>query len=70
MNGNYFLDGEKPFITCASANTKNGKDAKQYIKPELARELRANLHEHGRVFRLPYSSYVVPMLLGDMAAAR
>ena len=68
--GNFFLDGAEPFITCASANTKNRKAAKQYIKPELARELRANLDEHGRAFRLPYESYMVPMLRADLAAAR
>ena len=68
--GNFFLDSAEPFITCAGNNTKNGKDAKQYIKPELARELRANFDEYGRAFYLPNPMYVVPMLLADLAAAR
>lgn len=68
--GNFFLDGSEPFITCAGNNTKNQKDAKQYIKPELARELRANFDEYGRAFFLPNPMYVVRMLLADLAAAR
>ena len=67
---NYFLDGDGPFITCTDANTKNRKSAKQYIKPELARELQANLDKRGQVFCLPNEMYVVPMLLADVAAAR
>jgi integrase len=66
-----FLDGGEPFITCSGAATKNRKDAKQYIKPDLAAELRANLNGHGKVFHgMPDKGHVAVMLRADLAAAR
>ena len=38
--GALFLSGERPYVTCKAGSTKNRKDARQYIRPELAKELR------------------------------
>jgi hypothetical protein len=35
------LDADTPTITCLGENTKNGKDAIQPIRPELAAMLRS-----------------------------
>ena len=70
-HANLFLDGDEPFITCKARVTKNNKDCKQYIKPDLAAELRANLHGHGKVFGgMPDKQLVATMLRNDVAAAR
>ena len=51
--------------------TKNGKDCKQYIKPDLATELRASLEDYGKVFKgMPDRQHVAEMLRADLAAAR
>jgi integrase len=77
--GNLFLDGPEPFITCKargrrngkSRGPKNGRDCKQYIKPDLAADLRANLNGYGKVFpNLPDRQHTAPMLREDVAAAR
>jgi integrase len=68
---NLFLDGPEPYITCSGSVTKNKKPAQQYIKPELAAELRASLNGHGQVFPdMPNTGHTAPMLLADLAAAR
>jgi integrase len=68
-HGNLFLSGPQPFVTCHGPNTKNGQDARQYIKPELAHELLA-LGSRGKVFPgLPARQYVAPMLRADLVAA-
>ena len=69
-HGNLFLSGPQPFVTCHGPNTKNGKDARQYIRRELADELAA-LAAPGKVFpELPARNHCAPMLLADVAAAR
>ena len=37
--GRLFLASEPPYITAKAKNTKNGRDARQYIRPELAAKL-------------------------------
>jgi len=70
-HANLFLDGDDPFITCKARMTKNKKDCKQYIKPDLAVELRDNLNGHGRLFcEMPDKQHVAVMLRDDVAAAR
>jgi len=71
--GRLFLDTEQPFITCKARSTKNKKDARQYIQPDLA----AKLQEHIRtkapkapVFAMPHESNVSRMFHQDLAAAR
>ena len=71
--GQLFLIGDGPFITCAAGDTKNGKAARQYIKPDLARELRELVSRkapQAPVFNLPASEDVAAMVRGDLAAAR
>ena len=34
--GNLYLDPAPPYVTCKAGSTKNRKDARQYIQPELA----------------------------------
>ena len=65
-----YLDGDPPFIICSARKTKNKKDCKQYIKPDLAVELRANL-DGGLVFpNMPDRGRVAGMIRADLAAAR
>jgi integrase len=71
--GQLFLIGDGPFITCAAGDTKNGKAARQYVKPDLARELRELVGRKAPqtpVFNLPPSEDVAAMLREDLAAAR
>ena len=70
-HANLFLGSDEPFITCKARVTKNNKDCKQYIKPDLAAELQAHLNGHGRVFaEMPDKQHVAVMLRDDLAAAR
>ena len=41
--GSLFLDAAQPYITCKAGSTKNRQDARQYIKPDLAAELRQHI---------------------------
>jgi integrase len=71
--GQLFLAGDHPFITCTAGETKNGKAARQYIKPDLARELQEHVGRKAPqtlVFNLPPSEDVAAMLREDLAAAR
>ncbi len=38
--GQLYFDSDPPYITCKAGSTKNRKDARQYIQPELAASLR------------------------------
>lgn len=67
-----FLNSEKPYILVEAQSTKNRKQAKQYIRPELA----SKLHDHARrmspgtkVFKVPTYD-TAKMLHNDMAGAR
>ena len=64
---------DKPYITCKARSTKNRKDARQYIQPELAADLRAHIAKKlpaAPVFRMPDGTDVAAMLRADLADAR
>jgi integrase len=68
-----FLAGDKPYVRCRAENTKNKQEARQYIQPDLAAELRrivANKTPTAAVFAMPDEWHVADMLRGDLAAAR
>ena len=71
--GRLFLDADKPYITCRAGATKNSKDARQYIQPDLAAELRqhvATKAPRAPVFAMPHEADVAEMLRADLANAR
>ena len=71
--GRLFLDGERPYVTCKARSTKNKKDARQYIQPDLAAELKAHIATKAPkapVFAMPREANVVKMVREDLAAAR
>jgi len=71
--GRLFLDSDLPFVTCKPGCTKNKKEARQYVQPELADELRAHVATkapRAAVFNMPAKRHSVPMLLSDLADAR
>ena len=71
--GRLFLDSEPPYITCKAGSTKNRKDARQYIQPGLAAELRRYVATKSRrppVFAMPGKEDVAAMLRADLADAR
>jgi len=68
-----FLAGDKPYVRCRAANTKNRQEARQYIQADLAAELRAivaNKTPAALVFTMPDEFHVADMLRADLAAAR
>jgi len=68
-----FLDGKTPFITAKAGSTKNRQDARQFIQPELAVQLKAHVATkapQAPVFAMPDNSDVAPMLQADLEAAR
>jgi integrase len=67
------IDGEKPHIFLEGRNTKNGKPARQYVKPSLAAELRdhaGRMMPGAAVFNMPGRTHLAKMLRADLAAAR
>jgi integrase len=71
--GRLFLDQKQPFITCEAGSTKNRKAARQYIQPDLAKELQGFLESRpasGPIFAMPHVTDVARMLRADLAAAR
>ena len=71
--GRLFLDGAQPCVTCKAGSTKNRKDARQYIQPDLAAHLRALVATKAPaapVFAMPDRQHVAAMLREDLAAAR
>jgi len=71
--GSLFLDDPQPYVTCKAGSTKNRQDARQYIKPELADELRRHVATKAPgapVFAMPRREDVAAMLRADLAAAR
>ena len=71
--GNLYLDGDQPYVTCKAGSTKNRKDARQYIQPELAAELKAHISTKSPkapVFGLPHETYLGRMIRADLSAAR
>jgi integrase len=68
-----FLDGKTPYITCKARSTKNRKEARQYIQPELAAELTAHIRTKtptAPLFGLPSKWRMADMLRDDLTAAR
>jgi integrase len=71
--GSLFLKGPKPYITVKAADTKNSKQAKQYIQIELATELLGLASKKlagAKVFNLPHESTIVDMIREDIDRAR
>lgn len=68
-----FLAGDKPYVRCRAENTKNKQEARQYIQPDLAADLRqlvATKTPTANVFTMPNEWSVADMLRADLAAAR
>ena len=71
--GRLFLDADLPYLTCKAGSTKNRKDARQYILPDLAADMRAHIATKApkaSVFSLPHESNMARMLRDDLAEAR
>lgn len=71
--GRLFLDYSAPCITCKARSTKNKKDARQYIQPELAAELKAHIatkSPKAPVFAFPHETDLARMMRYDLAEAR
>ena len=71
--GRLYFDSDPPYITCKAGSTKNRKDARQYVQPELAAGLKAHVatkSPKAPVFTLPHESNLARMLRDDLAEAR
>jgi integrase len=71
--GRLYFDAAPPYITCKAKSTKNGQDARQYIQPELAADLREHITKKSPktpVFKLPHKTNLAKMFRDDLAAAR
>ena len=71
--GRLYFDSTPPYITCKAGSTKNKKDARQYIQPELAADLKVHIATKAPktpVFNLPHESNLARMLRDDLADAR
>ncbi len=71
--GRLYFDADPPYVTCKAGSTKNKKDARQYIQPELAADLKAHIATKAPkapVFSLPHESNLARMLRDDLAEAR
>jgi hypothetical protein len=71
--GRLFLDVEQPYIVCKARSTKNAKDCKQYIQPDLAAELAGHIATKAPaapVFSMPNETNVARMFRADLADAR
>ena len=71
--GQLYFDSDPPYITCKAGSTKNRKDARQYIQPELAAGLKAHIATKApkaSVFNLPHETNLARMLRDDLAEAR
>jgi len=71
--GRLFLDSEPPYVTCKARSTKNRKEARQYIQPDLAAELKAHIATkapRAPVFAMPGEANVADMFRQDLAEAR
>jgi hypothetical protein len=67
------LDGGQPHVLVTANRTKNRKPARQFIRPDLAHELRRHVSRAmpgAPVFTMPRREAVASMLRDDLAAAR
>jgi hypothetical protein len=61
------------YIACKAGATTNAEEARQYVQPELAGELRARVATkvpRAAVFDMPAKRHLVPVLLADLADTR
>jgi integrase len=71
--GKLHLTSHPPFVMAEAGATKNKRTARQYIQPELARELQSHVGKKLRgtlVFDLPHACTMPDMLREDLEAAR
>jgi len=71
--GRVYFDADPPYIVCKAGSTKNRRDARQYIQPELAADLKSHITTKAPkapVFNLPHESNLARMLRDDLAGAR
>jgi integrase len=71
--GKLQLSTDSPFIVAEARSTKNKKLARQYVQPELAKELAAYVSRKiggAKVFSMPPNWDVAEMFRADLAAAR
>jgi integrase len=71
--GKLHLTSNPPFVMADAGSTKNKRTARQYIQPELARELQSLVGTKLRgalVFHLPHACTMPDMLREDLEAAR
>lgn len=71
--GRLSLESDQPFLTCKAGSTKNGKDAKQYIQPDLAERLKAHIGRKAPktpLFGMPHETNLARMLRDDLSDAR
>ena len=71
--GRLFLDLTPPFITCKARSTKDAKDARQYIQPTLAEELKNHIAvkaPKAPVFNMPNRYEAAKMFRADLSDAR
>jgi len=71
--GRLFLGVDMPYVTAKAGNTKNRKDARQYIQPGLAAELAKHITTKSPaapVFTMPNETNVARMFRADLADAR
>ncbi len=69
------LEATSPFVLCKAGTTKNRREARQLLDPDLARQLKAyagrrKLAGEKKLFALPHESNVARMLRDDVEAAR
>ncbi len=73
VRGQLYVDEEQPFITCKAGSTKNSKLAKQYIRHDLAEELRQYVMRKApkaKVFQPEDRTRMAATLRDDLASAR
>ena len=71
--GRLYFDSDPPYVTCKAGSTKNKQNARQYIQPELAMDLKAHIATkapNAPVFKLPHETNLARMLRDDLAEAR
>ena len=71
--GRLFLDSVPPYVMAKAGNTKNRKDARQYIQSGLATELAHHIQTKApgaAVFAMPDETNVARMFRADLADAR
>jgi len=71
--GRLFLDAERPYVVCGAGSTKNQKDACQYIRADIAADLRrhvANKTPQAPLFTMPAATDVAKMFRADLTYTR